>query len=140
VGVELVDRIEDQELDSGAAEDLGPRDLGEDRLHLVGGALVAVGDGLLEQPPRRVDQSVVDGPRVDAHRFEGRLQLPRGRGRDPNARLDAVEEDAARPPQVAIREGRRVVEPVDFLEKEAVFLQAAQHGPPAAGPEIDCEV
>ena len=140
VDAELEERVELQELDARPVEDLLPRHLAQHALHGAVGAVVPVAHRVLEKPAARVEEAVVHGPGVDPDRLDRpaaprRRALPRG-----ETLLQAVEDRAERPAQPARRRRRRVVEPVDLLESDATRAQPAEHGPPAARPEVDRQV
>ena len=70
-GVELIDRVDRQELDAGDRVNPLAADALEDRLHRAVGAAVAIVIRVLEQVAALADQRVVDAPAVDADRCRG---------------------------------------------------------------------
>jgi hypothetical protein len=135
--VELEERIERQELDARALEDLGARHAGEDLLHDAVGAPVAVGDRVLQEPATGVDEPVVHSPRIDAHRLQMHPVLRGGAPRPPQSLVDAFQQPSEVPAQVAVVEPRCVVEAVHLLEADSVLSRPADEGPAAARAEIE---
>ena len=67
---ELEHRVDRHQLDAGAVVELAGGDARENAVRRAHPAAVAVVDGVLHQPPLRVDQSEVDPPGVDRDRVD----------------------------------------------------------------------
>ena len=139
LGLELEHGVERQVLHAGDPVELRRRDPGVHARHRRLGAPVAVRNRLGEQRAVRVEQAVVDRPRVDADRRQ-RPRLARG----PEAVEDRVEQRGEVPAQGAVGVGHGPVrEPGDLGERHdraVVAVGAAHLAPdhPAAGrTEVD---
>ena len=140
VRVELEHGVEGQELDARARVE---RLFGHDPQHLFHGARaggVAVAHGLLQQPPGRVEEGVVDGPAVDAHALHLVSELAGGGGRGAKAQLHALAEPGPVPPEVAPALPRRVPEAVHLAAEEPSGGEAAEDRAAASRPEVDGDV
>ncbi len=130
---ELVDRVERQVLQARHGEQLLVADRAADPLDDGRGPVVAVAVGVPEQVARRVDQPVVDSPRVhpDARDRPG----CRGGGQ---AGQDLLAQPTRVPVQRAVR-GRdgAVGEAVHLDEVEAAGTDGTDHHPAAAGADVD---
>ena len=69
-GIELVERVDRQELATGAAEDLGARDDLEHLLHRAPRQLVAIVSGIADQLAVAIEQSEVAPPGVDGETLD----------------------------------------------------------------------
>src|SRR5205085_8766910 len=116
--VELEQRVEVEELDAGAAEDLRARDAREHPRGSAAGAPVAIADGILEQPPVAVEEPVVHTPAVDAEAPHGPPARARALPRRAQACFDLAEDPCRVPAEVAGRFARGVLEAPDLVEEE----------------------
>ena len=140
MGMELEDRIEVEELDAGAGEDLLSGNSIEDPRGNAGGPLVAVADRVLHQAPVRVDQPVVDPPAIDPHALYRPAELPRPLAGPAKPRVDLGEDVGRIPAQVPGRPAGRVVETAGLLEPHLAGADPGQEHPPAPRPQIDRDV
>ena len=134
--VELEQGVEVEELDAGAAEDLRPRNALEDTGGNPRRAHVAIADGVLDQPPVVVEESVVHAPAVDAEALHRTPELARARSRRPQARVDLGEDPRRVPAQVARHFARRVLEPPHLVEQKLSRRHAGEEHAPAPGAEV----
>ena len=140
VGVELDQGVDVHELDARPLEDLLARDLLEDALHFPLGPSIPVGDRVLQEAAVRIEEPVVHAPAVDAHRLD---RSPGCEGHllgFAQAALDAVEDPAEVPTQVAGARLRLVLKPVHLVEHQPVVAQAPEDCPTAPRAEIDGQV
>ena len=134
---ELEERVEGQELDAGAREDLLPRHDPEHLVHGVRRPRVAVADGRLDQGAGGVEQRIVHGPRVHTEAADALARLGGGGAGRLQALGDPVEEEIEVPAQVAVPLGGAVAEAVDLAQLHATGAEAAEHGATAARAEVD---
>ena len=132
-GVELIQRVEGQELDAGDRVDLFARHALPDRFHDPVGARVAVVVRVFEQVAVLAEERVVAAPGVDADALERRV----GGLVETAPDLEPQPEDV--PLERAAVPDRLVGEPAHFVQGERAGVQPPEHRPSALRAEIDCE-
>ena len=130
-GVELIQRVERQELDAGDGVDLVGRDAFEDGFHDAVGALVAIVVRVLQEDALLADERVVAAPGVDADAVDGRA----GGALHPLLELEPDAEDI--PVERSVLPDRLVDEPVHLADVEHARAEPAEHGTAALGSEIE---
>ena len=134
---ELVDRVERQELDARAAEDLRAAEERADLVHDSVGAVVAIADRVLEQLSLAVEEAVVDRPRIDADRLQPAAQLRRRGPPAADAGPDPFEQPREIPSQMTGDPPWGVVETVRLAERQRRATDASDHRAAAARAEVD---
>lgn len=131
---QLVDGVERQILEPCRRIQLAGRQDGRDLLRHSLRTVVPVVDRIAEELAGRVEESVVDGPAVDADAREASARRG-GRG------AQAVEHTPVEGEDVPVQGGtgpdRPVGEPVDLGQLQYARAGAAQHHPPARRTEVD---
>src|SRR5262245_11719044 len=140
MSVKLKQRIERQELNPGAEENLFTRNLREDIFHCAPGSLVAITDWQLDKFAFRVDQSVVDAPAIRADALDWPVEFARTSRGLAQSLLDLLEDLRKIPTQMASRCGRWILKTADFFEQEFGRDRRCQKHPSAAGAQIDSDV
>ena len=130
-GVQLIQRVERQELDAGDGVDLVGRDAFEHGLHDAVGALVAIVIRVLQEDALLADERVVAAPGVDADAVDRRG----GRALHPLLDLEPDAQDV--PVERAVLADRLVDEAVDLADVEHARAEPAEHGAAALGSEIE---
>ena len=129
--VQLIERVDRQELDAGDGIDPVAAHALEHRFHRAAGAPVAIVVRVLEQVAALADERVVDAPAVDADAIEAgpTVQLQRA----PHLLPEMQDVPLQRP----VLPYGFVQEPVDLPDAEHTAVQRAEHGPSAFGAEIE---
>lgn len=97
------------------------------------GAVVAIRDGVVEQPTLAVEQAIVDPPRVDSDR----LDLPVGGAQPRETREDLLVQSGEVPVEVAGALHDPVREAVHRVEGDALLLDDAGDDSAAGGAYVD---
>ena len=137
VGKELEQRIERQQLTPGRVEKARARHPSQHLVCHSGGPLVAVTDGILDEPAGLVDQSVVRAPGVHTDRIEHTTGPARGVSAASGAIAKACKEGGNVPPEMPLAPARCVGEAVDFAQRRRGCAEGADEDAAAAGAEID---
>ncbi len=130
-GVQLIERVEGQELDARDGVDLVGRDAFEHGLHDAVGALVAIVIGVLQEDALLADERVVAAPGVDADAVDGRA----GGALHPLLELEPDPQHI--PVERSVLPDGLVDEPVDLADVEHAGAEPAEHGTAALGSEIE---
>ena len=134
---ELVERIERQALDPGAAIELGGRNAAA-QLGLHGTAAhVAIVVGIAQELVGGIEQPVVEPPGIDAEGRQGIARLMRGHA---DGVFDLVQQTQDVPVDAVADARGNVRKAMHFANFERAVAQRAEHGPSAGGAEIDREV
>ncbi|ROR46465.1 hypothetical protein EDD39_4736 [Kitasatospora cineracea] len=131
LGGELEERVERQVLEAGDAVEVAGGDAAPDVFDGGGAARVAVVEGVVDEGAVGVEESVVDGPAVDADGGD----LPAGGGFAQSVE-DALVQAEGVPVQAVGELGGGVVEAVGLGELQAVAADAADDDPSAGGAEV----
>ncbi len=130
-GVQLIERVEGQELNAGDRVDLVGRNAFEDGLHDAVGALVAIVIRVLEQHALLADERVVAPPGVDADAFDRRG------GRPLHPLLDLEPDPQHIPLERAVLSNGLVDEAVDLADVENARAEPPEHSAAALGSEVE---
>src|SRR5262245_306391 len=136
MGDELIDRVEGQELNSGASEDLVAPQPRADFLHHPVVPRIAIRDRFLHEVTRRVDEAVVNTPRIDADRAQLAAQFARDEWRETQPIRDSPEQRLHVPAKAPDRWSRTVVKTMRLAKPQAGRPDAANDDAPASRAEI----
>ena len=132
-GVELIQRVEGQELDAGDRVDLLPRHDLPDGFHDPVGTGIAIVVRVFEQVAVLAEERVVASPGVDADALE------RGAGGVVETAPDLEPQPEDVPLERSAVPDRLVGEPAHLVQGEGARVQPSEHRPSALRAEIDCE-
>ena len=136
LGRELVHRVERQELHTVDPVQLGAADAGVHRVDGAVRSIVAVGDRFAEKGAVRIEQSVVDAPRVDTDRLD--VWITGGEGRETGE--DLLVEAGHVPAQMPIVLVYGVRKAVHHVERQRVAGDDACDDASTRRAEVDgCE-
>ena len=134
VSGQLKERVEWQELDAGAGENLLAGHAREDARHDVFRAAVAIRDRIFEQAPVAIDEAVVHAPAVDADAGHLAACGARALGRDAEPRANLAQDGREVPAQVTAHLARGIAESSDLVELEAAGPSAPVKTRPLPAP------
>src|SRR5579885_75506 len=131
--VQLEERVEGQQLDTGAPVKRLAGNARKDLLHHAIGAAVAILEGLAKQEARGIDQAIIDAPGIHADAVQRSSELP-GLAQ-PDQRF--VPQTQHIPEAMPAQQHRPIGEAMRFLQVKRLPIEARQQHSPAAGPQIN---